>query len=451
MTYISVVDFFLVPLYLIIIYYIAYKIRNKYYPEGHTLRAYFIPGLTAKIFASLAICFVYIYYFGYGDTLAFFYNSTVINASFSDSPATWFRLITYSANQDNLIDGLYLSLIDNYQYLNNFIVSIIGAIIGSICFNRFLCVAIIIASIAYSGLWALFRTFVGLYPTIIKQCAIAALFIPSVLIWGSGLFKDTVCIFALGWIFFSFYNLLNNKKIIVSIIILSFTTLLIFSIKAYIIIAVLPLLIIRVILGIVLSVKNVFKKALLLFLIGVIFIISFTIMLSNISENISEILLDNITQTITTFSNATQQISAEYNGSGYNLGEIDGTVAGLAKKIPAAINVTLFRPYIWEAGKSITFIAALESLTLLCLTIYVILKSRFSIIKYILGDANLLIFLLFSFIFAYMVGITTSNFGTLSRFKIPCIPFFTMSLFIINHLYNTDNIKTKAISEDPPL
>ena len=38
---------------------------------------------------------------------------------------------------------------------------------------------------------------------------------------------------------------------------------------------------------------------------------------------------------------------------------------------------------------------------------------------------------LFAFIFALFVGATTNNFGTLVRYKIPCLPFYVISLFLI--------------------
>jgi hypothetical protein len=39
--------------------------------------------------------------------------------------------------------------------------------------------------------------------------------------------------------------------------------------------------------------------------------------------------------------------------------------------------------------------------------------------------------IVFSIVFAFAVGFSTSNFGTLVRYKIPCIPFFMAALFII--------------------
>ena len=46
-------------------------------------------------------------------------------------------------------------------------------------------------------------------------------------------------------------------------------------------------------------------------------------------------------------------------------------------------------------------------------------------------DPNLLFFITFSLIFAFAVGISTYNFGALSRYKIPCLPFFGAFLLIV--------------------
>lgn len=76
--------------------------------------------------------------------------------------------------------------------------------------------------------------------------------------------------------------------------------------------------------------------------------------------------------------------------------------------------------------------AALESLLLMFFTLYILLKAgllRF--IKWIFKDPLLMYCFLFSVIFGLFVGASTLNFGTLVRYKIPCLPFFSISLFLI--------------------
>jgi hypothetical protein len=441
--YITIIDFVLAPIYFWIILIFAFKIRNKYYPKGHKLHKYFIPGLIVKILGGLAICFIYVFYFRNGDTLYYFEVSKIIRSSFTNNFSTWFRLITHNVDPDNLTDSYYFSQITEQSYhLNNYVVSVVGSIVGMFCFGSFLCSAIIMATIAYTGLWALFVTFTKLYPRLIKQSAIAALFIPGVAVWGSGLFKDTICMFALGWIFFLFFkiNRLRHFKI-TTIAFFLFLCYAVFIVKVYIIAALFPILLLRLVLKITFKHKNLIHK--IFFILFIFFTVFkyYSVFAKELSDNIADTLLDNFTQTVSNFSNANLRVSQEENGSGYNLGELDGSVRDLLSKIPAAINVTFYRPYLWEAGKSITLLASLEALFLLVFSCYVILQARLKVFIYILKDANLLTFLLFSLILGYLIGLTSSNFGTLSRFKIPCMPFFLMSLFIIQYNYKTNRSK----------
>jgi hypothetical protein len=125
--------------------------------------------------------------------------------------------------------------------------------------------------------------------------------------------------------------------------------------------------------------------------------------------------------------------SAQFGrGSSYSLGEYEPTPIGILKKFPAAVNVTLFRPYIWESNTFMQLLAALESQLLLVFMIYVLLKV--GIRKFFIrinDDSFLVLMLSFSLIFAFGVGFSAYNFGALARYKIPCIPFFVSLLVII--------------------
>jgi hypothetical protein len=117
-------------------------------------------------------------------------------------------------------------------------------------------------------------------------------------------------------------------------------------------------------------------------------------------------------------------------GSGYSLGELDGTFGSMIKLAPQAVNVSLFRPYLWEVRNPLMLLSALESLGLLFLTIYTVYKAR----RYLfgaLGNPTILFCLMFSVSFAFAVGISTFNFGTLTRYKIPLLPFYLMAMILI--------------------
>lgn len=104
----------------------------------------------------------------------------------------------------------------------------------------------------------------------------------------------------------------------------------------------------------------------------------------------------------------------------------------MVRMAPAAINATLFRPYLWESKKLSTLLSSLESLALMALAFYTIFKAGvFRFIKSLLTEPGVQFCLLFSLLFALFVGATTLNFGTLVRYKIPCMPFFIIALFLV--------------------
>ena len=50
-----------------------------------------------------------------------------------------------------------------------------------------------------------------------------------------------------------------------------------------------------------------------------------------------------------------------------------------------------------------------------------------------INNPNVLFTLIFSIAFAFAVGVSTFNFGTLVRYKIPLLPFFLVALILILH------------------
>lgn len=107
-------------------------------------------------------------------------------------------------------------------------------------------------------------------------------------------------------------------------------------------------------------------------------------------------------------------------------------MGSLLSMAPAAITATLYRPYIWESRKVSTLISSVESLLFMLFTIFVIYKVGIKgFFVTIIRNPIIIYCLLFSLVFALFVGATTLNFGTLVRYKIPEMPFYLISLFLI--------------------
>ena len=90
-------------------------------------------------------------------------------------------------------------------------------------------------------------------------------------------------------------------------------------------------------------------------------------------------------------------------------------------------------------------LSALESLAMLVMTLYILWKANVRIFA-ILVHPNPFFTLVFSLAFAFAVGVSTYNCGTLVRYKIPLMPFFVVSLvltlFYINNDRNVDVLET---------
>jgi hypothetical protein len=65
-------------------------------------------------------------------------------------------------------------------------------------------------------------------------------------------------------------------------------------------------------------------------------------------------------------------------------------------------------------------------------TLYTIFKvGLFRFIKYIFTDSDVFLCIIFALLFGALVGISTLNFGTLTRYRIPVIPFYLFGVLLI--------------------
>ncbi|MEI9957967.1 MAG: hypothetical protein WDM90_17070 [Ferruginibacter sp.] len=136
---------------------------------------------------------------------------------------------------------------------------------------------------------------------------------------------------------------------------------------------------------------------------------------------------------------------ADIAGSNFDLGvEFDGSVTSLVKMAPAAVVATLYRPFLWECRKPSTLLSSFESLALILLTLSIIRKSGLKSFFRAWKDPAIMYCLCFSLFFAIFVGATTPNFGTLCRYKIPCMPFYVIAMFLIRDLL--DKVKEKRLA-----
>lgn len=436
--YFTLWDFLLTPVFVFIFTWIAKKQRDRRYPEGHLLRPYFLKALYVKILGAIFIGCVYEYYYNGGDTLYYFYHSKIINSAFDNSFLTWLKVLTHQ-NETNHPEVIqYAWLMEWWPDEASYTVAAISAFFAIFNGTHYLPTAVIFAFFSFSGVWALFKTFVTIYPKLHKQLAFSFLFIPSCAVWGSGIFKDTICLFGLGWLTYTVFRIFVNKDFSSkNLILLVLSFYLIYKIKIYILLGFVPALSLWLLVTYSSYVKNRGLRTIVKVLFIIISIVGFLFFSRLFANELARYNLENIANTAKTTRDWIAYSSDRDQGSGYDLGEFDPSILGMLKKFPQAVVVTLFRPFPWEAKKVIVMLSSLEALFFIYFTITAFKSNgvarSFSLI---FKDPNLLFFFVFSLIFAFAVGISSYNFGTLSRYKIPCLPFYAAFLMILmNYKY----------------
>src|SRR5574337_528681 len=211
MQYITLLDYAILPLVLGLVYALAYRQRDKKYPQGHPWRTYYIPGLTVKILGAIFIGMLYQYYYGGGDTFNYYRFGKIINSAANESLVKWINLLLHIPDNNDPGYYAYTSTIAWYNAPTNYTVCSLSAVASFVTLGTYLPAAVLFAYLSFSGIWALFRTFASLYPKLTRPIAVSVLFIPSTFIWGSGIFKDTVCISALGWLTYTSFGFLIQR------------------------------------------------------------------------------------------------------------------------------------------------------------------------------------------------------------------------------------------------
>ncbi|HNP17447.1 MAG TPA: hypothetical protein PKL31_03345 [Fulvivirga sp.] len=425
-------DFIVTPLVLLVVYILAYRLRPRF--TDVNTRRFFIPALTVRIIGALAVGFIYQFYYGGGDTFGYHtHGSAIIWDAFVDSPISGLRLLFANENlMPDLFD--YTSKIWFYGDLPSYFVIRIAAVFDLLTFRVYSATAVLFACMSFTGIWALYNFFCQNFPGLYKMLAIAVLFVPSVFFWGSGIFKDTITLTALGWATYSFDQFFFQKrKIAGNAIILLLTFFIIFSIKKYILLCFIPALIIWIYTSNLASIRSfVIKIMVAPFIFAVSGALAYWAIVK-VGEDDKRYAIENIAQTAQITAYDIAYWTGRSAGSTYTLGELDGTYTSMFRLLPNAIIVSLFRPYFWEVSNPFMLLTAIESFMVLALTFLVIYETK--IIRIFSKDTSPIVYfcLTFSLVFAFAVGVSTFNFGTLMRYKIPLLPYYISALLI---LYN---------------
>lgn len=429
-------DWLLAPIYILIICIIAAIIKKRK-ERNNPIYKFFLWGLVAKIIGAITLCLIYVYYYHEGgDTLWYHWDCIIFLKLFLKSPSdfftTMFNLVPHS-QQYFFFDSTtgYPGFWNDPPALHTVRFTTIVEMIGM---GLYLPSSVIMAVISFSGVWKLYEMFCELYPNLYKQFAIVILFVPSVVFWGSGILKDSWTLSAACWYCYSMYKVfIVRDKILRNVITMSISIFIMVAIKPYIFVGLLPGSILWIISSRMAKVKNLFIRILITPII-LLFGVSLGIVLwSATSSNLGA--YSSIDSMLLKANVSYEDLKKDYyHGNSFDLGEYDPTVSGLLAKFPMGFITGLFRPFLWEAKNPVMLISGIENFIILLMTIYFLIRRPVSFIVSMISNPMVMFCFIFGVLFAFLVAMSTSNFGALVRLRIPAIPFFLAGLVLVEYL-----------------
>jgi hypothetical protein len=432
MDHLETTELMVLPFYFAIIFTIAYA-RQRKKMQSNPSYVYFARGIALKLFGATAFCCLFAYYYKGGDTFSYFENAR--------SFCNLLRL-----HPDKFIDAYFgpnskenYSLFDNFTghpqqniffEARGFFTSKLLTPFVFFGFNSYLISTMLLSLFSFFGIWRMYQLFYRYYPQYYKVMAISFLFFPSAVFWGSGFLKDTITFSGFCWFVSSIELGLISKKNIVKNCIRAFLAgYIVLLIKPYIIMASLPGLIVWLSHNRVVKFKNPILRNLAIPLVFAVSISAGVGLMSIFAEKLDKFSLDKVLDTAVVTQRDLKR--AEYKGHSFDIGEFDASISGVVNKFPVATVAGLYRPFIWESGNFVMFLSGVENLILLWLSVLPLFTLGPRRILKIFFDSPLLLFIFsYSILFAFSIGVSTSNFGALIRFKIAFAPFLATMLYV---------------------
>jgi len=376
-----------------------------------------------KILFSFLLYFIYDQFYGYqSDSYYFFNDAQIIYKELKNNTADLFSIITsigYSDFEHESIlreTSFWYKKYDYGLYNDNRTLIRLNLIFSIISHGSYHIHSIFMCFITLIGFVGIYRAFCS-YLQQIKNLLFFAVFLaPSVLFWGSGIFKEGILIFALGLLFFSLQKIYSNNYSLKSIIILFFTIGILLVTKIYFLLGLIPFLILFFLF------RNS-NKHLIIKILGIhIVCVSIAFGLKYIDNSLD------IPQYFVMKQGDFINVANEQTSKNFiDFQKLENNLGAFILASPKAILNTTFKPFLWESKNSLAILSSIENVLLLLIPLALIFYTRKINSTQKFWIYGLLSFVMLLFI---IIGLTVPISGAIVRYKMPLIPFILV-LFLL--------------------
>jgi hypothetical protein len=367
---------------------------------------------------------IYTYYYTdrvTADVFKYFDDSKILFDSIKSNPIDFFQMLfgldfnTAYFHEHYYSKMGYWYRVNNSNFLSDTHIMIrFNMFVRLFSFGFYHVHNVFINFVALVGLVAIYKAFLPFFQSTKKILFLTICFIPSLLFWGSGLLKEGIIIFALGFFLIHFFQLMERNTFF-SWVFLFVTTLLMLFTKMSVIVALIPCL-----LG-----YAVYKKTTLTALysyLATIFIlitISFLMVFFTEDYNPFSVLINKQQD----FIYLVEKVDV---GSAINQPKFN-SISDVFLYFPEALINVLLRPFLWESYSVFTLFSALEN-SLFFILLFAVLFFR----KKSMAHPSIFYFcLLYAITSALIIGLTTPIMGAIVRYKIFTTLFLLIALLML--------------------
>ncbi len=441
----TILDVFLVPFYLGLFYFYAQRTvrANRHDP---LYARYYIKGLNYKFFGAFSFAFIYLFYYKGGDTIAYYDDASPVMKLLVIDPLWFFKFIFGLYNHyPEILLAETRSTGTSYLAKGSATLTTIriAGVLNIFSCNSFMVLTFMFAFICYQFVWRAFKLMVSLYPVLHKQFSYAFLMVPSAIFWGSGIGKDTIMFGAILLFFTSYYNMVIKREFrirdLIMFLVAAYVTALI---RGFILFTLIPCVMMMT----MTNYRSKIKSSVLRFLIGPILLAggggASYFFVKSLGDSVESYKIDQLEKKAEGFHSWHTHLAQTEGGSSYSLGgDVSYTPAGILRQAPMAILITLFGPFIWQIRSPVMLLSGVESMVFFYLILKIIFNRKvYQIWDMITGDPILSFSFPFIIILALAIGMTSFNYGALVRYKTPILPFFAVTIILINYYYQKGKV-----------
>ncbi len=392
--------------------------RQKWATE---LGPYFLPALLLKLISGVLLGLLYHYYYKIGDTLFYHQASQRLSDYAGQNFQAYLRLLFFNEFESEAFRAT-IPFSRHAGFSNSFFLLKALSVLNLLTNSSYWIISLYFSLFSFWGSAKLAAVLGDIFPNKKRAALLSFLFFPSVVFWGSGLLKDAVMMGSMCWVVAFVLALAHRRPLSISSWLLAILMLYLFvRIKIFFSLALLLLLFAYLIVVVLAKYNPAFRKL----TVQVLFILAFltgTGLLA--TQVVSFYRFDFVAeQLVLTYEGLLAQ-SQHVPHLVYT--SLEPTLASIAAYSPEAFFSSIFRPYLGESGKLLFILMGLENLLLVILMLVAVV----SLVKRGLQNVNALhvALLIFMLIAGTMIGLSTPNFGTLSRYRIIFLPFLVYLL-----------------------